>query len=142
MLHLPFRRTRTEQKVFQQVLCGIDFGVDFVARFGYNKALAHPVRWAFLSHIEGCNMAWRDQLSRPNAIIHDAEKQRRRARRIERAFRQRHGMSSMEHLKTVLAGKNEVLPDCGCYACTKHYHEQKSFYAKMRTTKASLDRVS
>lgn len=62
-------------------------------------------------------MAWgqdrkRSYVPNPNVL-------EKRARRIEREFVKRHGMSSMKHLELVLAGKNEVLPDCNCYTCAK-----------------------
>lgn len=62
-------------------------------------------------------MAWNQD--RKRSYVPNLNAIAKRARRIEREFVKRHGMSSIKHLELVLAGKNEVLPDCTCITCEK-----------------------
>lgn len=83
-------------------------------------------------------MSWnRGYSTTPHVKMPSATKQRARARRIERAFVKKHGVSSMEHLSQVMKGINEVFEDCGCYPCLKHFFERKTQRERMRATKFS-----
>lgn len=71
----------------------------------------------------------------PLTKMPSAKKQAQRARRIERAFVVKHGVSSIKHLSMVMKGTNEVFEDCSCYACVKYFYEKKTLAEKLRTMK-------
>lgn len=69
----------------------------------------------------------------------------RMARRAEAKFVAKHGMSSADHMETVINGNNDYYDDCDCYTCSKKRYvielEQKRKEASPKVSQAAFNRL-